>query len=329
MATYRRSPCYKISDKCGAATVIRAITTYGMAIAIGLGCSSLDAGPQGQTPISRGAVQQVDHSVLPTRSTAPATGSATPAMAAGQAWGAATSGADVALVTTTEATASGLGGVGFERAYQNYANEYSTSPNAMATKYANLQPWACRAELRRRRLPVSADRGLAVGIAAPVRITGPLHGVRMIGPGTKSIHGKLDCRLVLLLDDLAELLAELGVAAIHVDGFYRPKAHLPGKRRSPSQHSFGLAVDIHALGLSDGRTLVIERDFGGKIGDPVCGASARVEPESRDAIELRNIVCKVAAKRAFHYLLTPNHDLAHRNHLHGDIKRGARQHLVR
>ena len=176
---------------------------------------------------------------------------------------------------------------------------------------------------------MSPDRGLAVGIATPVRITGPLHGVRIISPGPKSVHGKLDCRLALLLDDLCAVLADVGVTAIHVDGFYRPKAHLPGKRRSPSQHSFGLAVDIHALGLSDGRTLVIERDFGGNIGDPVCGASARVEPETRDSIELRNIVCKIAAHRAFHYLLTPNHDLAHRNHLHCDIKRGARQHLVR
>jgi hypothetical protein len=161
-----------------------------------------------------------------------------------------------------------------------------------------------------------------------VRLTAPLRGIRFMTPGPKSVHGILDCRLVLLLDDLAGVLAEQGVAAVHVDGFYRPKAHLPGKK-APSQHSFGLAVDMHALTMQSGHTLVIERDFAGRMGAPVCGDAAVVAPLSREAIELRNVVCAMARAKAFHYLLTPNHDDAHRNHLHGDIKRGGREHVVR
>lgn len=210
----------------------------------------------------------------------------------------------------------------------SYRIEPSSSTPSMAGKYANLSPAACRMEVRKRKIAAVADHGLAVGISAPMRITAPLHSVRVIAPGRKSVHGKLDCRLVLLLDELCGTLAEFGVASVHVDGFYRPRAHLPGKK-SPSQHAYGLAVDIHALGMRDGRSLVIERDFAGRIGAPVCGPSAHVESDSRDSIELRNIVCAMARLKAFHYLLTPNHDPSHRNHLHGDIKRGAQGHVVR
>lgn len=212
--------------------------------------------------------------------------------------------------------------------YRSEPASRSPSPRALADKYANLLPATCRAEVRKRKIAAIADHGLAVGISAPMRITGPLQSVKVIAPGLKSLHGKLDCRLVLLLDELCMTLAELGVTSIHVDGFYRPRAHLPG-RKTPSQHAFGLAIDIHAFGLKDGRSLVIERDFAGRIGAPVCGPSAQVGSESRDSVELRNIVCAMARLKAFHYLLTPNHDSSHRNHLHGDIKRGGKQHVVR
>jgi hypothetical protein len=217
---------------------------------------------------------------------------------------------------------------GIQRSYLSSLGNIGSEPRAMATRYASLYPAACRAELRRRSVAVVPAQGFAVGIAVPMRLTGSLHNVRFVTPGPKSVHGMLDCRLVLLLDELAGLLAEQGVAVVYVDGFYRPRAHLPGKK-SPSQHAFGLAVDIHAFGTKDGRTLVIERDFAGRIGAPVCGAEAVLQPESRDAIELRNIVCSMARAKAFHYLLTPNHDESHSNHVHGDIKRGGREHVLR
>lgn len=217
---------------------------------------------------------------------------------------------------------------GVERSYLTPTADAGTSPKAWATRYANLQPAACRAELRRRHIAAAPAYGMALGIAAPMRLVGPLHGVRFVAPGPKSVHGMLDCRLVLLLDDLSTLLDEHGVSVVYVDGFYRPKAHLPGSK-SPSQHAFGLAIDIHGFGTKDGRSLVIERDFAGRIGTPVCGAGARLEPESRTSIELRNLVCAMAKAKAFHYLLTPNYDAAHANHLHGDIKRGGKEHVLR
>ena len=180
-----------------------------------------------------------------------------------------------------------------DRSYLLPLGDPLTSRRAMATKYADLSPNACRAELRRRRISVGPSRTAWAGIAAPMRLTEPLHNVRFITPGPKSVHGLLDCRLVLLLDELASVLEPAGVTTIYVDGFYRPKAHLPGKK-ALSQHAFGLAIDIHAFGTKGSHTLVIERDFAGQLGAPVCGPGATVQPESKDSIDLRNIVCTVA-----------------------------------
>ncbi len=218
--------------------------------------------------------------------------------------------------------------IGVERSYLLPFSDIGTHGKALATRYASLQPAACRAEVHRRHIAAVPAAGLALGIATPMRLVGPLGNVRIVAPGPKSVHGKMDCRLVLLLDEVSALLSEQGVAVVYVDGFYRPKAHLAGKK-SPSQHAFGLAIDIHGFGTKDGRSLLVERDFAGRVGSPVCGEGAFFETESKESIELRNIVCALARARAFHYLLTPNYDTAHSNHLHGDIKRGGKEHVLR
>ena len=217
---------------------------------------------------------------------------------------------------------------GGARGYLKALGDMGAAPKDLATRYANLQPGACRAEVRRRRIMAVSAQGVALGVATPMRVTGALRGVRFVTPGPRSKHGILDCRLLLVLDELAAVLVEQGVAVVYVDGFYRPKAHLPGSK-SPSQHAFGLAVDIHGFGMKDGTGLVIERDFAGGLGAPVCGADAMIQPESRASLTLRNVACAIARSKAFHYLLTPNYDAAHANHWHGDIKRGSKQHVLR
>ncbi|HEY5960273.1 MAG TPA: extensin family protein [Polyangiaceae bacterium] len=219
-------------------------------------------------------------------------------------------------------------GQAVEATFQLPMEPARSTGRALAAKYANLSPPACRAEVRRKKSQAVAASGAASGIAAPMRLVGTLRGVRFVAPGPKSVHGMLDCRLVLLLDELAPILSDHGIATVYVDGFYRPKAHLPGKK-APSQHAFGLAIDIHSFGTADGRLLNIERDFAGRIGDPVCGDGAAIDSERRESVELRNVVCAIARARAFNYLLTPNHDVAHRNHIHGDIKRNGREQVVK
>jgi hypothetical protein len=200
---------------------------------------------------------------------------------------------------------------------------------ALSDRFAKLQPWECRAELRKRRIAVRNANMPALGVATPLRLEGPLGPIRFITPGRKSQSGILDCRLVLLLDEIAPRLSALSVKEVHVGGFYRAKSHLPGKKQSPSQHAYGLAADIVAFGMADGTLLDVEQDFLGVLGEPVCGPNAVFSEKTPKAVTLRNIVCDLGRVGAFNYFLTPNYDEAHRNHLHADIKRGARDHVVR
>lgn len=205
-------------------------------------------------------------------------------------------------------------------------------PSAIAPKASPASRWAslsgaqCLAEAGRRKLGLVRWKGAALGVSTPVRVKGPIGGVRFVTPGARSPYGILDCRLALVLDDLAQVLKRHNVVEVRVDNMYRPRAHLPGKKK-PSQHAYGLAIDLTRLKRADGTELVVERDFDGAIGEPVCGQGARAELPG-DASALRNLICDVARSGLFHHILTPNHDLAHRDHFHLDIARGARQRII-
>jgi len=200
------------------------------------------------------------------------------------------------------------------------------SKAAPASRWAGLGGAQCWAEVARRKLGVTRYRGAAVGVSTPVRVTGPIGAVRFVTPGKKSPYGILDCRLALALADLAEILQRHDVVEVQVDNMYRPRAHLPGKKK-PSQHSYGLAIDMTRMKLADGTELSVERDFQGTIGEPVCGEGARAELSGATG-KLRDLICDVARSGVFHHILTPNHDAAHRDHFHLDIARGARQRIV-
>jgi hypothetical protein len=204
-----------------------------------------------------------------------------------------------------------------------------TEAQRVSKRIANASPGQCREEVRRRKLAVTLLGGGVAGVAAAVRLSGELSGVRFVGPGRKSVYGILDCRLAVVLDELAKLLAPRGVVAVHVDNFYRPRSRLPGRRKK-SQHAYGLAIDIYGFTLADGTTLVVERDFHGTIGSTPCGPDADRGPHGKpQAVTLRNLTCAIAQSRLFNHLLTPGYDRAHSNHLHADIQRGAKEYGLR
>jgi len=216
----------------------------------------------------------------------------------------------------------------------------------LASVYGNLSP----AECRRRLQQASGHEAFSFlgprnGIALPVRFVGPLHGVVFKVPPAKSAYGSLDCRQALLWTDVALVLREHGVSSVNIDNFYRDRARVHKGRKS--QHAYGLAADITVITFGDREAAVhastgarlpdgdgsadVERDFLGKLGAPVCGPEAQIiaqassDPEQvARAIRLRDLVCDLARRGLFHHILTPNYNLAHKNHLHLDLQRDNR-----
>jgi hypothetical protein len=188
-----------------------------------------------------------------------------------------------------------------------------------AMKNANLSPSACKARLLAEKAPVAFLRS-AAGVATPTRILGPLGGITYQTAPASLPYGIVDCRLVLTLLDAAPLLRAHDVKSVRIDNFYRKGAKLPSRRKK-SQHAYALAADVVSVTLSDGTLLDVEKDFHGHIGDPVCGPEAKLDSRDPRSLELRNLACDLGRSGLFHHILTPNHDRAHKNHLHLDIAR--------
>lgn len=203
-----------------------------------------------------------------------------------------------------------------------------------AVRYATLDQAACEAELTKRSIPFSREADVR-GVLAPVRLTGPVHGVayRSMLPEKQRATSPweiLDCRLVLALDDFAEVLARHDVREVVHFSVYRPPPirgwleGMLGKR-----HSGALAIDAGRFVRADGTTLDVERDFGGHIGLRTCGPKAAAAPPTPAGQALHEIVCDAAEKHLFNVELTPHYNKAHKNHLHLEVTPGVKWFLIR
>jgi hypothetical protein len=187
-----------------------------------------------------------------------------------------------------------------------------------AVKYADMGQAACKAEVKRRDLPIIPLKTAQKGVSGGMRIDGSMNGVKIVAPPSSTKFGILDCRLALVIDDLTKHLHERGVVRMSIDNMYRPHAKLPGRRKA-SQHAFGLAIDINGFELADGRVLTTA-DWGASIGEVPCGADAVMASPTAASIEIRNLVCSVARSGLFNTMLSPSYDAAHQSHFHFDIK---------
>jgi hypothetical protein len=190
--------------------------------------------------------------------------------------------------------------------------------------YGNLEDVACIVALENRQIPYERFGRRARGVQTPVRLMGPLHGIRFqhaeapdwLHSAKKEI---LDCRLVLALDDLAGLLAPSGITTVLHYGIYRDDLPLPAHGR-PLHHTAGLAIDVAALVKEDGTRLEVQRDWRGHVGQHTCDEGS-APSRSAQTGELHAILCEVAREKLFHQVLTPNHNAAHWNHFHLEVMR--------
>ena len=200
-----------------------------------------------------------------------------------------------------------------------------------AVRYAAMTQDACEAELTAREIPF--EREVAKGVLAPVRLTGPLRGVtyrtNLRAEARETTPWEIaDCRLVLALDDFAQILAEHDIVEVrHYSMYRRPSDRWPDDRIG-GQHNGALALDAARFIRRDGSELDVLDHFKGRVGAKTCGDKAR-KVKTPEAKELREIVCAAVDRQLFNVVLTPDFNRRHRNHFHLEVMAGVKWFMVR
>jgi hypothetical protein len=200
-----------------------------------------------------------------------------------------------------------------------------------AYRYGAMSRSECLDELKTRKIAFTRE-GDTRGVMAPVRLTGPLHGVtfRTNQPAKRRATSPWeigDCRLILAVDDFAAILATHDVVEVIHYSMYRNKLK-SAEDEWGRRHPGGLALDAAKFVKKDGTTLVVDQHFNGAIDDKTCGDGAVPHPETPEALELRVIVCAAATQHLFNVILTPNYNQAHHNHFHLEVTAGVKWFLL-
>jgi len=218
------------------------------------------------------------------------------------------------------------------RATGKLSSRFSTPADATETpayRYGQMSQDDCEAALHDR--GISYQRETARGVAMPIRLTGPLHGVVFRtndGDPRTSPYDIVDCRLALALDDFAVILAGHDIVEVRHYSIYRaPPRDWPDDKLG-TRHNGALAIDAALFTGRDGKKLEVLKDFHGKIDAKTCGPGAGPHPATPEAVELRAILCEAVDHHLFNVVLTPNYNKPHRNHFHLEITAGVKWFLV-
>lgn len=206
----------------------------------------------------------------------------------------------------------------------------SDAEDTPAVRYAMMTADACYEQLDERGIDYA--RETADGVLAPVRLGAPLHGVTF--RTDQSDDARLttpyeiaDCRLVLALDDFAQILARHDIVEVRHYSIYRPPHGWPDGKIG-KQHVGALSLDAGRFLAKDGSELDVLKDFHGRIGAKTCGDGAGPRPATPAGVALRSILCEAVDARLFNVVLTPNFNRPHRNHFHLEVMAGVRWFLV-
>jgi hypothetical protein len=199
-----------------------------------------------------------------------------------------------------------------------------------AYRYARLSQTECEAELVARHIDYTQETAIAV--AEPVRLAGSLHGVVFRTDQTAktrrtSPYEIADCRLVLALDDFAEILSRHDIVEVRHYSMYRPPKTWSDDKPA-TRHPGALAIDAGRFIDRTGAELDVDRDFHGAIDAKTCGEGAAPRPATPSALALRAILCETVDRRLFNVVLTPNYNKPHHNHFHLELTIGVSWFLV-
>lgn len=208
-----------------------------------------------------------------------------------------------------------------------------TRDGAPTVRYAALGQTACEAELVKRSIAF-VRASPTVGVLAPVRLRGPVHGVAIHSalPAAQILTSEIeifDCRLVLALDDFTAMIAKHDVVEmIHLSAYRSQKNGGCTPKYAGKQHCAGLALDVGTYKKRDGSTLDVKRDFSGKIGIATCGPGTHPIKPGPASNELWSYVCDAASRGFFNVILTPNFNQQHENHMHLEVTPDAQWMLI-
>lgn len=164
---------------------------------------------------------------------------------------------------------------------------------------------------------LALDPQSAPGVRWPIRLRGPVAGVRFEPRDSSDVFSVLDCRLALALYVWAGDLRSAGVRSVRYYSIYRPNARIAGSRRV-SGHAHGLAIDAAEFTLRGGQTINVLDDWEGRArGEAPCPLRAE---EATSGRILRAVTCSAADRNLFQIVLTPHYNKAHENHVHLEIK---------
>jgi hypothetical protein len=219
------------------------------------------------------------------------------------------------------------------RAKPHMPSSRFTNPDEAATlpavRYGKLTQDECEAELTARHIQFAREP--AKGVRQPVRVSSALHGVEFRtnekDHGT-NVHEITDCRLVLALDDLAQMLAAHDVVEVRHYSIYRAPEKSWPEGKVASRHNGALAIDAARFVKSDGSFLDVLEHFHGHIGAKTCGDGAGPHPVTPEATEIREILCSAVDAHLFNVVLTPNYNRPHRNHFHLELTENVSWFLV-
>ncbi|CAN5890045.1 hypothetical protein BH11MYX3_BH11MYX3_14670 [soil metagenome] len=205
-------------------------------------------------------------------------------------------------------------------------------PTTPAWRYGQMTQDECEAELTTRSIDFAREPA-SRGVRAPVRLTGKLHGVEFRTDESEerrktSPYEVGDCRLILAMDDFSKILEAHNVVQVRHYSMWRPPAKSWPEDTEGTRHAGALALDAGRFTLADGKTLDVDRDFNGRIGDKTCGDDAKPRKSTPETTEIRAILCETAAVHMFNVVLTPNFNRPHHNHFHLEVTAGVKWFLL-
>ncbi len=189
----------------------------------------------------------------------------------------------------------------------------STPPSVFAKTLGDVPRPRTRNELRSV-LPGSSDclarlagrgvqfRALAheLGVHTPIRVDGPIAGIRYYAGGNGPLIA--DCRLVLALALVGAELTAYGVSDVRFSGAYVYRLSAKGR---VSLHAYGLAIDMHGF-TRFGVHYEVQRDF----------HKGRGTLLEADSPVTNAIAARFHDSGLFHEYLTPDDNADHHDHVH-------------